>query len=219
MITILLPIYNGIEYIEDSVGSVLNQTYQDWELLIGVNGHLPVSEVFRIAKSYEKKDTLNRIKVFDLYNIKGKVDTLHELLKYAKYNWIALIDVDDIWLKNKLNKQSIYMNEYDVIGTHTHYFGDSNGVPSIPFYDISKMNFINGNPVINSSVLLKKELCYWDKSYEGIEDYELWLRLRKQNKKFYNLPDILVRHRIHTTSQFNTQNHDIKMNKLINIYK
>ena len=81
------------------------------------------------------------------------------------------------------------------------------------------MNFINGNPVINSSVLLKKELCYWDKNYEGIEDYELWLRLRKQNKKFYNLPDILVRHRIHKTSHFNTQNHDIKMNKLINIYK
>ena len=66
MITILLPIYNGIEYIEESVSSVLNQTFKEWELLIGVNGHPPVSEVFRIAKSYEKKDHLNRIKAFNL---------------------------------------------------------------------------------------------------------------------------------------------------------
>jgi len=219
MITILLPIYNGIEYIEESVGSVLNQTYNEWELLIGVNGHSQLSEVYNISKRFENKDTLNRIKVFDLYNIKGKVDTLHELLKHAKYNWIALIDVDDIWLKNKLKKQIEYINEYDIIGTNTHYFGESDGVPLIPFYDISKMNFINSNPIINSSVLLKKDLCFWDKNYEGVEDYELWLRLRKQNYRFYNLPDILTRHRIHRTSQFNTQNHDNKMNKLMLIYK
>lgn len=219
MITILLPIYNGIEYIEESVNSVINQTYKDWELLIGINGHQKNSEVYKKAKSFESKVDDDKIKVYDFYNIKGKVDTLHELLKYAKYEWIALIDVDDIWLKNKLNKQSNYMSEYDIIGTHTHYFGDSNGVPSIPFYDISKMNFINSNPIINSSVLLKKNLCFWDKTYEGIEDYELWLRLRKQNKNFYNLPDILVRHRIHNNSQFNTQNHDQKMNRLFNTYK
>ena len=219
MITILLPIYNGIEYIEESISSILNQTYNEWELLIGVNGHPPVSEVFKIAKSYEKKDPLKRIKAFNLYNLKGKVDTLHELLKHSKYNWIALIDVDDIWLKNKLKKQIEFINDYDIIGTHTHYFGELDGSPLIPFYDISKMNFINSNPIINSSVLLKKGLCYWDKTYEGIEDYELWLRLRKQNHKFYNLPDILTRHRIHKTSQFNTQNHDNKMNKLMNIYK
>jgi glycosyltransferase involved in cell wall biosynthesis len=219
MITILLPIYNGIEYIEESVTSVLNQTFQEWELLIGVNGHPPVSEVFQTAKQYEKKDNLKRIRAFNLYHIKGKVDTLHELLKHAKYDLVALIDVDDIWLKNKLEKQIKYINEYDVIGTHTHYFGEADGVPLIPFYDISKINFINANPIINSSVLLKKKLCCWDKKYEGVEDYELWLRLRKQNNKFYNLPDILTRHRIHKTSQFNTQNHDEKLKSLMTIYK
>ena len=215
MITILLPIYNGIEYINDSVNSILNQTYTDWELLIGINGHPYNSDVYRKAKQFES----DKIKVFDLHNIKGKVDTLYELLKYCKYNWISLIDVDDIWLKNKLYKQSKHMDEYDIIGTHTHYFGDSNGIPSIPLYDISNMNFINTNPIINSSVLMKKHLCCWNQSYEGIEDYELWLRLRKQNKKFYNLPDILVRHRVHVNSHFNTKNHEDKMNILMTLYK
>jgi glycosyltransferase involved in cell wall biosynthesis len=215
MITILLPIFNGIEYINDSINSVLNQTYTEWELLIGVNGHLPNSDVYKKAKHFES----DKIKVFDLHNIKGKVSTLHELLKYSKYNWISLIDVDDIWLKNKLYKQTKFINDYDVIGTHTHYFGESNGIPLIPLYDISNMNFINNNPIINSSVLIKKHLCHWDKSFEGIEDYELWLRLRKQNNKFYNLPDILVRHRVHNNSHFNTQNHEDKMNRLMRLYK
>ena len=215
MITILLPIYNGIEFIDESVNSIINQSYDKWELLIGINGHSQNSNVFLKAKTFEHD---RRIRVYDFYNIKGKVDTLHELLKYSSFNIIALIDVDDIWLKNKLNKQIEYIKNYDVVGTNTHYFGDLQGVPSIPFYDISKMNFINSNPLINSSVMLKKELCYWDKTFEGIEDYELWLRLRKEGKLFYNLPDILVRHRVHNNSQFNTQNHEIKMNRLKNKY-
>ena len=214
MISILLPIYNGIEFIDESVNSVINQTYTEWELLIGINGHPQNSDVYKKALSFKNDESLARIhdkiKVYDFYNIKSKVDTLHELIKYAKYNWIALIDVDDIWLKNKLKKQSEYMNEYDVIGTYTHYFGDSNGIPLLPLYDISKINFINSNPIINSSVLLKKELCNWNKYYEGIEDYELWLKLRKLNKKFYNLPDILVIHRIHKTS-----NRKLFINKMI----
>ena len=216
MISILLPIYNGIEYIDDSVNSIINQTYNNWELLIGINGHNENSDIYKKAKLYENKS--NKIKVYDFYNIKSKVDTLHELLKVSKYDWISLIDVDDIWLKNKLYKQSEYMKNYDVIGTYAHYFGETDGIPKLPLYDISNMNFIQSNPLINSSVLLKKELCFWDKFYEGIEDYELWLRLRKQNKNFYNLPDILVRHRIHKDSQFNTKNHNEKMNILIKRY-
>lgn len=213
MISILLPIYNGIEFIDESVSSILNQTYKDWELLIGINGHIPNSNVYKTAKQYELKD--KRIKVFDFHEIKGKVNTLYKLLNYTKYNWISLIDVDDIWLPNKLKRQLRYMNdEYDVIGTNTHYFGESNNVPVLPYYDISAFNFTYYNPIINSSVLLKKELCSWNVNYEGFEDYELWLRLWKNKKTFYNLPDILVRHRIHNSSSFNTQNYEQRIEQL-----
>ena len=50
MISILIPIYNGVEFIEESVSSVLNQTYDQWELLIGINGHPQNSDVYKIAK-------------------------------------------------------------------------------------------------------------------------------------------------------------------------
>jgi len=214
MISILLPIYNGIEFIDESVSSVLNQTYKEWELLIGINGHPVNSQVYQIAKQYELKDEFNRIKVFDLYNLKGKIKTLHKLLEFAKYNWVALIDVDDIWLPNKLKRQLDYTKDYDVIGTNTHYFGNSVDVPTLPYYDITMFNFTYYNPIINSSVLLKKELCNWDEKFEGFEDYELWLRLWKNKKTFYNLPDILVRHRLHNTSSFNTQNFEERIIQL-----
>ena len=53
MISILMPIYNGIEYINESVMSVLCQSYDKWELIIGINGHPPDSDCLHIAKTYE----------------------------------------------------------------------------------------------------------------------------------------------------------------------
>ena len=64
-----------------------------------------LTRVHHIRLQRSKQVKLNEIKVYDFYNLKGKVDTLHELLKYSSFDIIALIDVDDIWLKNKLNKQ------------------------------------------------------------------------------------------------------------------
>lgn len=201
MISILMPIYNGIEFIHESVQSILEQTYDKWELLIGINGHLENSEIYKIAKEFEGKS--NKIKVIDFYNIKGKSNTLNEMINYCKYNYIALLDVDDIWHSQKLEIQSVLLNSYDVIGSNCIWFGDRPGiVPSIPQHDFSNFNFANVNPIINSSVILRKELCSWIEN--GIEDYDLWIRLRLKNKRFYNCPQILVKHRIHTTSAFNS---------------
>ena len=210
MITILMPIYNGIEFINESVNSIINQSYDKWELIIGINGHPANSEIYKIAKQYEEN---NKIKVYDLVNTKGKSESLNKMLEYSKYNWISLLDVDDIWLPNKLEKQAPYMKEYDVIGTMCKYFGDRDDIPSIPYGDISNFNFFRVNPIINSSCLLKKELCYWT-NVVGVEDYDLWLRLRKENKKFYNINEICVLHRIHVESAFNGSNH-LKVNDLL----
>ena len=181
MITILLPIYNGITFIDESVSSIHFQTYKDWELIIGINGHPKESETYKIAKEYEKKDP--RIKVYDLYTIKGKSDALNEMIKYCQYDWVSLIDVDDNWLPNKLESQIPYMKKYDIIGTHCQYFGDTNGQPYIPLGDLKNHNFLTVNPIINSSCLLRKELASWDKEWDGVEDSDKCLKLCKDGKK------------------------------------
>lgn len=200
MISILMPIYNGIEFINESVPSILEQTYDKWELLIGINGHPENSEVYKIAKTFE--GCSDKVRVFDFHTIKGKANALNEMIKYCKYDYIALLDVDDIWHNQKLEVQSIWLNIYDVIGSNCVWFGDRPGVvPSIPQNDFSNFDFAQVNPIINSSVVVRKELCNWIEN--GLEDYDLWIRLRKQNKRFYNCPQILVKHRIHSKSAFN----------------
>ena len=213
MISVLIPIYNGIEFINDSVNSVIEQNYQNWELIIGVNGHPENSEVFQIANKYSNKDP--RIRVYDMYHLKGKSATLNEMIKLCVHDYVALLDVDDIWHPTKLNLQVRKIHDYDVVGSQCVYFGNMNGiVPKIPLGDISNQDFRLVNPIINSSCIIRKELCYWGE--DGVEDYELWARLRILNKKFYNFTEILVKHRIHPSSAFNTKNFDEKLNKIKN---
>ena len=216
-ISILMPIYNGIEFIEESVNSILNQTYVNWELIIGVNGHNKDSEVYNIAKSYEDKDLNNRIKVYDLYTINGKSNALNELVKYTNNEYIALLDVDDIWFNNKLELQSKLLGKYDVLGTKCIYFGNKqfeNIIPDIPIGSIINYEIQKCNPIINSSCIIKKDLCYWRPNYD-LEDYDLWIRLYKEGKTFYNFPIVLVKHRIHEKSAFNSKGNNNKVPELL----
>jgi hypothetical protein len=142
------------------------------------------------------------------------------MVKHAQYDYIAILDVDDIWMENKLDIQSIYIDmEYDVIGTRCVYFEKLEGtVPNIPVGDISDFDFRQVNPIINSSSIIKKHLCHWIEN--GIEDYDMWLRLRYKhnNIRFYNCNDILVKHRIHVNSAFNSKRNNDSVVELVKQY-
>ena len=213
MISILIPIYNGIEFINDSVSSVLEQTYEDWELIIAVNGHPENSTVYQIAKEYESIS--DKIRVYDFYNVTGKAETLNAMIPYCRFEHVAILDVDDIWHDNQLETQCEYVQHgFDVVGSQCVYFGDLEGIkPSIPLGDISEFDFSKVNPLINSSAIIKKGLCHWNEN--GIEDYDLWLRLRKNGARFFNCDSVLIRHRIHQSSAFNSGGHVNKVKKLL----
>jgi hypothetical protein len=124
--------------------------------------------------------------------------------------------VDDIWHDQKLEIQSAALNQYDVIGSNCVWFGDkSNVVPSIPVGDISNFDFSTVNPIINSSSLIRRGLCQWNSNWEGVEDYDMWLRLRAQRKRVFNYGQVLVKHRIHATSAFNAKGNDNKVEDLL----
>jgi len=216
MISILIPVYNGIEFIDDSVGSVLNQTYTGWELIIGVNGHPENSEVYQRALHYES----DKIKVLDFHQIKGKSNALNEMVKHCSYDHIAILDVDDVWHENKLETQLPFISDYDVVGSQCIYFGDDREgtVPTIPTSDISNYDFFRGNPVINSSAIIRKELCQWDSKFDGVEDYDLWLTLRAKNKRFYNCAQVHVKHRLHPESAFNAKGNNNLVSDLLNLH-
>ena len=215
MISILMPIYNGIEFIDESVTSILTQSFTQWELIIGINGHPENSEVYQRAKYYEKDQ---RVHVYDLFTLRGKSESLNVMLSYCRYDWISILDVDDKWKSTKLEKQLPFINDYDVIGTQCQYFGENQTIPFIPVGDLKDFDFLQVNPVINSSCLLKKEGIDWNSQWNGVEDYDLWLRLWKKGGRFYNVPSIEVFHRIHRQSAYNANGNNNMVPLLLQKY-
>jgi teichuronic acid biosynthesis glycosyltransferase TuaG len=201
MISILMPIYNGIEFLDESVSSVINQTYPNWELLIGINGIALNSEDDLTIRNKIEQYHNDRIVIMGGME-KGKSKTLNTIVGRAKYDVICLLDADDVWLPTKLEKQLPYMEKYDVVGTNAQYFGERSDEAPIFLGQLPKEMFSFQNPLINSSIMLKKSDAYWDEKWECINDYDLYVRLLNQDKTFYNVAEILIKHRIHQASCF-----------------
>jgi len=203
-ITIIIPLYNGLEFLEETLNSVKQQTYINWSVHIGVNGWEQNSATYQTAKRFES----THIYVYDLYDCKGKPATLNALIKKTHNlgEFIALLDADDLWHPEKLEIQMRFSN-YDIIGTGAKYFGDRDGSPNIPSGDITKEDFWKVNPLLHSSVLMWRHHAQWNPENRILEDYELWLRLRYQKHvSFFNIPFPLLFHRIHAASHFNGHN-------------
>jgi len=206
-ISILIRLYNGIEFLEESLKSVLDQTYANWEVLIGINGHGPTGgNVLQLASLVVSRIAKGdpRVRVINLPDVRGAAQAMNALVKEAASDWVAILDVDDAWHPEKLTEQVItarsLMLTPDVIGTQCKYFGEMSGKPSIPFGYIDREYFKKENPMINSSVLIRKSLLNYTDLYIHLDDYDLWCRLVLDKKIFYNIDSILTYHRIHKNS-------------------
>lgn len=211
MVSILMPLYNGLEFLDESIPSVIAQTHKSWELLIGINGHQPheFNKILEKISKYKDK----RIKLF-FFKFKNKSKTLNALTYKTKWENICLLDADDVWEPTKLEKQLPFMKRYDVVGTDCEYIGDVSGSPGLFLGRINRLMFSYQNPIVNSAVMIKRPRCdnfFWDENWEGLDDYNLWIDLLNVNKTFYNIPEVLVKIRIHNDSYFNHNNGE--MNK------
>jgi glycosyltransferase involved in cell wall biosynthesis len=212
MISILLPIYNGERFLRESIQSVLNQTFAEFELLVGFNGTVDSSK--DIVDSFD--DT--RIRVFDYGDDVGKAKTLNKLITEVKYDWVALQDDDDVWLETKLETQIQYFPHTDVVGTFIRYINQNNqiiGGPNLS-YDhetICRLSLRGNNQIANSSSVFKKSKALgiggWREDIDGIEDFDFWLKLIRNGNLFVNVPQYLVHHRLHPKSNFNTKTHNL----------
>ncbi len=196
LITVLIPLYNGIEFLNEALDSVLSQTFNDYTVLIGINGHPKDSGIEQQIKKNEK----TKVK---WYPTLGKSNTLNAMIQDTDSDYIAILDADDVWFPTKLEKQVKLLENYNVIGTGCYYIQNgikTNNSPKLPFGRV--IDFKSFNPMINSSVIMKKSLAHWNPN-TVIEDYDLWVTLFLQGHKFYNIPECLVYHRLHSKSYFN----------------
>lgn len=200
-VSILLPTYNGAPYIREAIESVLNQSYQDWELIVTDDastdntGEVVKEYVGRDARiSYERNEKNLRLP-----------GNLNKGLSLAKGVYIARIDEDDVWSDvDKLQKQVAFLDahpEHVLIGTGFRMV-DEQGAhvrDVIPFADDAQLrkNILSYNPFGHSTVVFRKapvmELGGYDADIRYGEDYDLWLRLG-QKGKLANVPEVCMRY-------------------------
>ena len=205
VISILTPVYNGIEYLEECVQSVKAQTFTDWELLIAINGHgEDGGSVYQQAAHYASDP---RIRVLVQPTVKGKVASLNNVMAHATGEWICVLDCDDIWAPNKLEVQIHVANSLKdaaVIGTWCSYIGNLTGAPKLKSGWIELQDLLKCNEIINSSCMIHRTWCHWREVF-GMDDYDMWLRIALIGGKLYNIPQSLVYHRVHEESAFNSK--------------
>jgi glycosyltransferase involved in cell wall biosynthesis len=214
-VSILTPIHNGIEFLEECALSVCLQncsygsTSFTWEWWIGINGHgtggEALEKALQIQKVCNKHIGENIIHVVNLPHVNGKVGALNALTAKSKGEWIAVLDCDDTWERDKLIFQRMTIQtipSIDVLGTFCKYFGEFTEAPILPKGILTKEHIWTSNPIINSSVILRRENAYWEDRF-GLDDYDMWLRLSKRGLRFFNIPYYLVNHRIYAGSAFN----------------
>lgn len=221
-VSVILPVYNGQEYIEEAVNSVLEQTYKDFELLCiydnGTNDKSP--EILKKIASYD-----NRVKVFNIKEKRGLVEALNYGISISQGEYIARMDADDICMKNRLEKQIEYMDEQrniDILGTYIDVIGniDDNAKKIYKKCFNSKID-INNNEldaldhtiVAHPTVMMRKnifeKLKGYDINYKGAEDFELWLRAIENGYKIDNLNEELLMYRVHNESKSMNENNTI----------
>ena len=208
-ISILIPIISNsnIEFLEDSLKSVINQSYKNWELIISSYNNFTIDDI--ISK-------INIENIYDIRHIYIKSDNkayaLNTMKSYIKYDHIALLENGTIWDVDKLELQIPFISLYDVVGTNYEYLGDNlNNISkkNIPVNNLSDYNFFIANPIINSSVILKARDAIWDEN-EKLEDYDLWFKLYISKKSFYNISQLLCKCRIYKDNHYNDDTNNLK---------
>ena len=207
-ITVVIPLYNGIEFLEEALQSVKRQTYNDWIGMIGINGHGQSGEPV-LSKAIEIVNLTgltNRFTVINLPDVRGAANAINHMVGRATTPFIAHLDADDLWLSKKLEYQmSIYEQDksFGIVGAMCRYFGDSNEFKILPPGILTVDDFSQFNPLIHSSVLIRKEYAVYSDEFVSY-DYDCWVRNIKNGVNIFNINNILVLHRIHSKSYYNT---------------
>lgn len=205
LVSVIMPAYNAEEYISEAVQSVMAQTYTNWELLIlddcSTDGTADKARCF--------SDLDPRITLYSNPKNIGVALTRNKGMALAKGSWVALLDSDDIWHKDKLEKQLVAAENTGADIIYCSYsLMDKNGehlsdfiVPERTSYDdMLRKNVIGCSTVFMRSPILIHH--HFSTEYYH-EDYVLWLELLKSGYIAAASTDVLVDYRIVDGSRSN----------------
>ena len=195
-----MPVYNAQEYLEDSIQSVLNQTFKGFEFIILDDGSTDLS--LPIIEKWGAMD--RRIRIVN-HQHTGLSALLRMGLNHAKGEFIARMDADDISLPERFERQINFFQrhaEVGTCGTWMRMFGQKSGVMKPPLDDARiKACLLFACPMMHPTVMMRRSMLTesninYSESARWTEDYDLWTRLAPHTQ-FANLPELLLLYRTH----------------------
>jgi teichuronic acid biosynthesis glycosyltransferase TuaG len=208
LISIITPAYNAERFIAQTVQSVQNQSYQNWEHLIVVD-HNSKDKTLEMVREWSAKDP--RIKLITSPQALGATKNRNLALDLALGEYIAFLDADDLWPVEKLEKQLRFMQEKSVDFSYTAFnrvsmdgakVGHLLAVPA----KLSYSTLLYNNAIGCLTVMVKKSLIGNSRFQEyGWEDMSLWLGLLKKTPFAYGMQESLALYRIVPGSRSNNK--------------
>ena len=182
MISVIMPYYKKVDYVEKSISSVLQQTFKNFEFIIIYDDESKVDLEF--IKNLIKRDNRIRLVINDI-NL-GAGESRNKGIKFSRGEYIAFIDSDDTWFKTKLEEQITFLQTNNLDFTHTSYtivdeldnkIGYRTSKKKLSFDDLLKSCDIGLSTVLMKKKLINQDTCFGNTKTK--EDYILWLKLAK----------------------------------------
>ena len=200
-ISIVVPVYNAEKYIEETMDSVLAQTYRNWELLLVLNGCVDASE--EVVNRYKERHSDRDIRIIVETENKGAAMARNRGVNEASGRYIAYVDADDLWKPEKLEHLLRFMQEKDAAFVCSGYeFADENAegtgkVVHVPA-TLNYRQALKNTTIFTSTVMFDTAKLPKEKIQMPViksEDTALWWKLLREGHVVYGLDENLVLYR------------------------
>jgi glycosyltransferase involved in cell wall biosynthesis len=201
-VSVVMSCYNGAATITQAIESIVNQSFEHFELIIIDDGSTDQSK--EIILQFCQKD--QRIRLIENEVNIGLAASLNKGIQAAKSSFITRMDADDWAMPSRIEIQYQYMKDHqhiDILGTamvQINKEGKEVGIISLPENHKDIVQRIFKKPLVyHPTIMIKKEIYarygYYDESLRWAEDADLWYRIYDR-VQFHNLPDVLLRYSI-----------------------
>lgn len=204
LVSIITPAYNAETHIEDTIKSVQQQTYQNWEMLI--TDDASKDNTCRIVQKFIESDP--RVKLFKLDKNQGPAYSRNYSIQNAKGQFIAFLDADDLWYPEKLAIQVKAMLKNDVGVSFSSYerIDEDNkalnivvkAIPNLTYAKLLRNNYIGNLTGMYDASRIGK---IYHPELKKRQDWCLWLEaLKKSNKPAIGIQEVLAKYRVRKDS-------------------
>ncbi|MFC1659422.1 glycosyltransferase [Pseudomonadota bacterium] len=223
LVSIIIPIYNGSNYMREAIDSAIGQTYKNIEIIVVNDGSNDKGKTKKIALSYG-----NKVKYFEKEN-GGVATALNLAIKNANGKYISWLSHDDVYYPDKIkiqidllttleDRNTIIYSGYNIIDENSKFIGSVDLLKEHSLEDLHKSLYPLLNGLIHGCSLLIPKACFdkiglFNEKLETTQDYDLWFKFLRQYPICFSRK-ILIKSRIHAEQTGKLANYSDEQNKL-----